>query len=103
MDALIPRLEGVAAIGLEKHEGLAGEREGYPDYRHAESGLRVELKLLFVDNPDIAMKRPPTAREPSARLTQTVKNVVPETDVLLLIAYQLRQAMDPKNPSRRPS
>lgn len=96
MDALIPHLEGVAEIGLEKHEGLVGEREGYPDYRHARSGLRVELKLLFVDNPDIGMKRPPTVREPSARLTQkvTIKNVVPETDVLLLIAYQLRQAQD---------
>ena len=38
------------------------------------------------------MKKPPTAREPSARLTQkvTVKNVVPSTDAMLLIAYQLQ-------------
>jgi hypothetical protein len=38
------------------------------------------------------MKKPSTRREASARLTQkvTVKNVIPETDVLLVIAYQLK-------------
>ena len=94
MDALIPHLDGIAKVGLEKHEGLLGEREGYPDYRHAPLGLRVELKLIFVDNPRIQMKKPPTQREPSARLTQkvTVKNVVPQTDAMLLIAYQLQEA-----------
>ena len=94
MDALIPHLGGIGNVGLEKHEGLLGEREGYPDYRHRASGLRVELKLIFVDNPRIRMKKPPTDREPSARLTQkvTVKNVVPSTDAMLLIAYQLQAA-----------
>ena len=94
MDALIPHLGGIAKVGLEKHEGLLGDREGYPDYRHRPSGLRVELKLIFVDNPKIKMKKPPTRREPSARLTQkvTVKNVVPSTDAMLLIAYQLHAA-----------
>jgi hypothetical protein len=39
------------------------------------------------------MKRPATPREPSARLTQkvTVKNVEPDKDALLVIAYQLQQ------------
>ena len=94
MDALIPHLGGMANVGLRKHEGLLGEREGYPDYRHPPLGLRVELKLVLVDNPTLRVKRPPTPREPSARLTQkvTVKNVQPETDALLLIAYQLQEA-----------
>jgi hypothetical protein len=89
MDALIPHLN-IEGLGLEKHKGILGEREGYPDYKHS-SGKRVELKLLYVDNPDLKMKKPPTPREPSARLTQkvTVKNVDPALDVLLLIAYQM--------------
>ena len=91
MDALIPYRADLLQVGLEKHEGVLGEREGYPDYRHASTNLRVELKLLYVDNPTLQMKRPPTRREPSARLTQkvTVKNVNPATDVMLLVAYQL--------------
>jgi hypothetical protein len=95
MDALIPHLEDMPKVGLEKHEGILGEREGYPDYKHS-SGLRVELKLLFIDNPDLKTKRPPTRREPSARLTQkvTVKNVNPSTDAMLLIAYQLQPVKD---------
>lgn len=95
MDALIPHLDGVAKVGLMKHEGTRGDREGYPDYRHDDLGLRVELKLIFVDTPDIPMKKPPTPREPSARLTQkvTVKNVQPATDAMLVIAYQLQQAI----------
>jgi hypothetical protein len=95
MDALIPHLNDIPSVGLEKHEGILGEREGYPDYKH-ESGLRVELKLIYIDNPDLKMKRPPTRREPSARLTQkvTVKNVVRSTDAMLLVAYQLRQVDD---------
>lgn len=38
------------------------------------------------------MKSPPTPREASARLTQkvTVKNVVPSTDVLMVVVYQLQ-------------
>ena len=91
MDALIPHLSDIPSVGLTKHEGILGNREGYPDYRHT-SGFRLELKLLYVDNPQLKMKKPPTPREPSARLTQkvTVKNVVPHTDALLLIAYQLQ-------------
>jgi hypothetical protein len=91
MDALIPNLDSIPQVGLTKHEGIVGEREAYPDYRHV-SGFRVELKLLYVDNPDLKMKRPPTRREPSARVTQkvTVKNVDPALDAMLLIAYQMR-------------
>lgn len=89
MDALIPHLN-IEGLGLKKHQGILGEREGYPDYIHS-SGKRVELKLLYVDNPNLKMKKPPTPREPSARLTQkvTVKNVDPLLDVLLLIAYRM--------------
>lgn len=90
MDALIPHLPDMPKLGLKKHGGILGDREGYPDYKHA-SGLRVELKLLYVDNPNLKMKKPPTRREPSARLTQkvTVKNVNPATDAMLLIAYRI--------------
>jgi hypothetical protein len=97
MDALIPNLPGLAAVGLSKHEGILGEREGYPDYHH-NSGARLELKLLYIDNPAIQTKRPPTPREPSARLTQkvTLKNVDPSRDAMLLIAYRLEpQALEP--------
>ena len=97
MDACIPQLHllvegsGLELVGLEKHQGKIGEREGYPDYLH-KSGKRAELKLLYVDPVDLEMKKPPTAREASARLNQkvTVKNVDPANDVLLVIAYQLQ-------------
>ena len=94
MDAMIPHLGDVADVGLTKHQGILGDREGYPDYVHDELELRVELKLIFVDSPDVPTKKPPTPREPSARLTQkvTVKNVVPATDAMLVIAYQLQEA-----------
>src|SRR5487761_1647753 len=83
MDATIPHLE-IKGVGLEKHAGILGDREGYPDYKHV-SGKRVELKLLYVDNPALKMKKPPTPREPSARVTQkvTVKNVDPANDAML--------------------
>lgn len=98
MDACIPQLPKITdddafnSVGLTKNEGILGEREGYPDYYHT-SGMRLELKLIFVDNPNIIMKKPPTPREPSARLTQkvTFKNVKPDTDLLLVIAYSLMQ------------
>ncbi|KEO82864.1 hypothetical protein [Tumebacillus flagellatus] len=99
MDACIPMLPQIPTtrgalpdVGLKKHEGIQGEREGYPDYIHT-SDKRLELKLLFVDNPEIQMKKPPTPREPSARLTQKVtkKNVIPDRDVLLVIAYNLQK------------
>jgi len=102
MDASIPLLhlltehkELLANLGLAKHEGILKDREGYPDYLH-KSGKRLELKLLYVDPVNVKMKKPSTPREPSARLTQkvTVKNVVPERDALLVIAYQLQPAKD---------
>lgn len=93
MDACIPcfaEIEGIPDVGIKRQPSLIGEREGYPDYLHR-SSHRAELKLLYIDNPEIKMKKPPTAREPSARLTQkvTVRNVNPLTDVMLLIAYKL--------------
>lgn len=95
MDALIPHLNDIPQVGLRKHAGILGDREGYPDYKH-DLGFRMELKLLYVDNPNLAMKRPPTRREQSARLTQkvTVKNVDPAKDAMLLIAYQLKPHAD---------
>ena len=91
MDALIPHLPKADKIGLKKAPGILGEREGYPDYTHG--NYRLELKLIYVDNPKLKMKRPPTRREPSARLTQkvTVRNVIPSTDLMLLISYQLQE------------
>ena len=99
MDACIPELPGLlkdqdidlSMLGLSKHEGILGDREGYPDYHH-DSGARLELKLLYKDPEGAEMKTPPTPREPSARLTQkvTLKNVDPERDVLMVLAYELR-------------
>ena len=102
MDACLPQLDVItkdALIdhGLTKAPGLLGEREGYPDYEHASTGLRAELKLLYVDPPEgLVLKKPPTRREPSARLTQkvTLKNVRPERDLLMVLAYQLRRRKD---------
>ncbi len=101
MDACIPELGNVFSdasneipdVGLTKHEGILGEREGYPDYRH-EGGFRLELKLLYKDPENVEMKKPPTPREPSARLTQkvTVKNVDPQSDLLMVIVYQLQSS-----------
>ena len=103
MDACIPELAGLLEqerpdlneVGLSKHEGILGDREGYPDYRH-ESGKRLELKLLYRDPEGLEMKNPPTPREPSARLTQkvTLKNVDPESDALMVLAYELRSLPD---------
>ncbi len=102
MDACVPQLHllptgkgSMAEVGLARHEGSIGEREGYPDYLHS-SGKRVELKLLYVDPIGVQMKRPPTPREASARLTQkvTVKNVDAGRDVLLVLAYQLQPSKE---------
>ena len=81
----------LATLGLSKSPGTIGQREAYPDYVHA-SGLRVELKGLFVDNPALAMKRPPTKREPSARIKEnvTVDVVQADKDALLVVALQMR-------------
>ena len=99
MDACIPQLSKITEsntfdnVGLRKNDGILGDREGYPDYLHS-SGKRLELKLLFVDNPNIEMKKTPTPREPSARLTQkvTFKNVQADKDLLLVIAYALMES-----------
>lgn len=101
MDACIPYLSSLTDsgefdnVGLTKNQGILGDREGYPDYLHV-SGNRLELKLLFVDNPNIELKKPPTPREPSARLTQkvTFKNVIPDKDLLLVISYALMERKD---------
>lgn len=89
-DLLLPRIALENGIGLTKAAGLLGDREGYPDFQH-DAGYRVELKGVFRDNPKVPMKKPPTPREPSARLTQKVteKNVNPDQDALLLIVYEL--------------
>ncbi len=84
--------ERLRKMGLSKAPGIIGEREGYPDYVN-HSGLRVELKGLFVDNPALKFKRPPTPREPSARLKENVtQNIVnPQSDALLVAAVQLKE------------
>jgi hypothetical protein len=101
LDAILPQIEFLASdrenasklagVGLSKAPGVIGQREAYPDYVHI-SGRRVELKGLFVDNPDLALKRPPTDREPSARLKENVTMDVidPANDALLVAAVQLR-------------
>jgi hypothetical protein len=101
LDAILPQIEFLASnnenaaklsgIGLSKAPGVIGQRETYPDYIHV-SGKRVELKGLFVDNPDLALKRPPTDREPSARLKEniTIDVIDPANDALLVAAVQLR-------------
>ena len=106
MDACIPELPSLlkdqdidlSMLGLSKHGGILGEREGYPDYRH-DSGARLELKLLYKDPVGVEMKTPPTPREPSARLTQKVtrKNVDPKTDVLMVLTYELRSLPEDSN------
>lgn len=89
-DAVLPFIALSKQVGLSKGPGILGSREGYPDFFH-QAGYRLELKGLFCDNPDVTLKKPPTRREPSARLTQkvTVKNVVPDTDALLVLSYTL--------------
>jgi hypothetical protein len=94
-DLLLPRIALEQGIGLTKAAGILGDREGYPDFEHS-SGYRIELKGAFRDNPNVPMKKPPTPREPSARLTQkvTVKNVDPDRDALLLLVYELEPVRD---------
>lgn len=102
LDAALPQIklltsspensERLNSIGLEKAPRSIGEREAYPDYIH-KSGYRFELKGLFVDNPELGLKRPPTRREPSARIKDnvTIANVNPSKDILLMTAVQLHQ------------
>lgn len=90
LDLLLPEIESLADLGLTKAPGLLGDREGYPDFEHS-GGLRLELKLLYVDPDGGIMKQVATRREASARLTQkvTVKNVIPDRDLLMVVAYKL--------------
>jgi hypothetical protein len=102
LDAILPQIHFLAAdkenaekfagIRLKKAPGIKGQRETYPDYLHV-SGRRVELKGLFVDNTGLALKRPPTDREPSARIKEnvTMEIIDPANDALLVAAVQLRQ------------
>ena len=102
LDAALPQIKLLATnpensvilgnIGLSKTLGKIGDREHYPDYLH-KSGYRLELKGLFVDNLSLKFKRPPTRREPSARLKEnvTVNEVDPAKDVLMLTAVQLQE------------
>ncbi|HUS69278.1 MAG TPA: hypothetical protein VM075_00700 [Anaerolineae bacterium] len=100
LDGALPQIELLASddenrerlehIGLSKAAGQIGEREGYPDYIH-KGGKRIELKGLFVDNPALRLKRPPSRREASARLKQavTTQEIDPGRDVLMVAAVQL--------------
>jgi len=102
LDAILPQIDSLQSdpdnrqklehLGLSKSPRQIGERESYPDYIHI-SGKRVELKGLFVDNPELKLKRPPTPREPSARVKENITGDVvnPETDVLLLAAVELKE------------
>lgn len=98
LDASIPELKSIIAddrfesLGIRRAPGQLGERESYPDYVH-DDGWRLELKLLYVDNASLPIKRPPTPKEPSARLTQKVSlaNVQPSKDFLLVIAYAFKE------------
>ena len=101
LDAALPQIElfqtnpenlaKLKKVGLMKAPRLIGQREGYPDYIDR-SGYRLELKGLFVDNAELGLKRPPTQREPSARLKDNVTERVvnPAKDVLMLAAAQLQ-------------
>lgn len=62
MDAAIPQLKEILPktaeldkINLEKHAGILGEREGYPDFKLT-TGERLELKLIYMDPVDVQMK-----------------------------------------------
>lgn len=94
-DAELPAIALENDVGLLKGAGILGDREGYPDFDHVD-GYRIELKGLFCDNPGVRLKKPPTRREPSARLTQkvTVNNVMPDRDALLILSYHLHPAQD---------
>lgn len=102
LDAALPQIELLATnpenrnrlkhLGLDKAPQEIGNRESYPDYIHT-SGYRVELKGLFVDNLALDFKRPPTRREPSARIKEniTTSNVDATRDILMLAAVQLQE------------
>lgn len=102
LDAALPQIK-LLSLSPENAEKLKhieflkpvreiGQREAYPDYI-SKSGKRFELKGLFVDNASLNFKRPPTRREPSARLKEniTVENVDAANDVLFVAAIQLQE------------
>lgn len=101
LDAVLPQIEFLATnpenadrlrgVGLGKSPGTIGQRESYPDYVHA-SGKRIELKGLFVDNPALELKRPPTAREPSARIKENIRmeGIDAASDALLIAAVKIQ-------------
>ncbi len=95
LELLLPNSEVLRAVGLTKSAGVFKDRETYPDYEHV-SGTRLELKLLYVEPGDGLLKVAATRREPSARITQkvTLKNVHPDRDILMVLAYQLRPSVD---------
>ncbi len=105
LDAALPqiRLLSLSPENAEKLQHVeflkpprhVGQREAYPDYIN-KSGKRFELKGLFVDNSELDLKRPPTRREPSARLKEnvTIDNVEPANDVLFVAAIQLQETDD---------
>lgn len=106
LDAVLPQVsmlsiddpiaqERLSSLGLSRSPQLVGQREGYPDFAHT-SGKRVELKGLFVNNPSLTLKRPPTPREPSARLKENVRvdTVDAQRDALLVAAAQLQALGD---------
>ena len=102
LDGILPQIQLLSTsednkaklqnIGLLKATSGIGQRESYPDYVHI-SGKRVELKGLFADNNNLKLKRPPTPREPSARLKEnvTLDSIDPQNDVLLIAAVQLKE------------
>ena len=102
LDGILPQIQLLATteenkaalknIGLLKAASGIGQRESYPDYVHV-SGKRVELKGLFVDNVELKLKRPPTPREPSARLKEnvTLESIDAQKDVLLIAAVQIKE------------
>lgn len=102
LDAALPQIEylKVGAANSEKLNNLklskptrtVGQRESYPDYV-LDSDHRVELKGLFVDNTSLNLKRPPTKREPSARLKEniTLNDIDSKKDVLLVAAVRLEK------------
>ena len=102
LDGILPQIQLLATteenkaalknIGLLNAASGIGQRESYPDYVHV-SGKRVELKGLFVDNVELKLKRPPTPREPSARLKEnvTLESIDAQKDVLLIAAVQIKE------------
>ncbi len=101
MDACIPQFTTLfsdEALSLDLKRATSShfsdsDHEVYPDYEHS-SGKRLEMKLLYLDNEKIALKRTRTRREPSARLKVKHSEIEPSRDALLIVAYQLQESPD---------